>query len=37
MAGMVDAGFDCVFVGIETPSPAALRETHKGQNLARSI
>jgi len=34
MAGMVAAGFDCVFVGIETPSPAALRETHKGQNLA---
>jgi radical SAM superfamily enzyme YgiQ (UPF0313 family) len=33
MAGMVEAGFDCVFVGIETPSPAALRETHKGQNL----
>jgi radical SAM superfamily enzyme YgiQ (UPF0313 family) len=33
MAGMVAAGFDCVFVGIETPSPAALRETHKGQNL----
>ena len=33
MAGMVAAGFDCVFVGIETPSPAALRETNKGQNL----
>jgi radical SAM superfamily enzyme YgiQ (UPF0313 family) len=31
--GMVAAGFDCVFVGIETPSPAALRETHKTQNL----
>ena len=31
--GMVAAGFDCVFVGIETPSPAALRETHKLQNL----
>ncbi|HEX7506505.1 MAG TPA: DUF4070 domain-containing protein, partial [Polyangia bacterium] len=25
---------DCVFVGIETPSREALRETHKGQNLA---
>jgi radical SAM superfamily enzyme YgiQ (UPF0313 family) len=34
MAGMVAAGFDCVFVGIETPSREALRETHKGQNLA---
>ncbi len=33
MAGMVAAGFDCVFVGIETPSREALRETHKGQNL----
>ena len=33
MSGMVAAGFNCVFVGIETPSPAALRETHKGQNL----
>ena len=33
IAGMVAAGFDCVFVGIETPSPAALRETHKTQNL----
>jgi radical SAM superfamily enzyme YgiQ (UPF0313 family) len=33
IAGMVAAGFDCVFVGIETPSPAALRETHKMQNL----
>jgi radical SAM superfamily enzyme YgiQ (UPF0313 family) len=34
IAGMVAAGFDCVFVGIETPSPAALRETRKTQNLA---
>jgi radical SAM superfamily enzyme YgiQ (UPF0313 family) len=34
MAKMVAAGFDCVFVGIETPSPEALRETHKLQNLA---
>ena len=33
IAGMVAAGFDFVFVGIETPSPAALRETHKTQNL----
>jgi radical SAM superfamily enzyme YgiQ (UPF0313 family) len=37
MTGMVDAGFNCVFVGIETPSPAALRETHKGQNLAVNL
>jgi radical SAM superfamily enzyme YgiQ (UPF0313 family) len=34
MTKMVAAGFDSVFVGIETPSRAALRETHKGQNLA---
>jgi radical SAM superfamily enzyme YgiQ (UPF0313 family) len=34
MTKMVDAGFDCVFVGIETPSAQALRETHKMQNLA---
>jgi radical SAM superfamily enzyme YgiQ (UPF0313 family) len=31
---MVDANIDCVFVGIETPSEAALRETKKIQNLA---
>jgi radical SAM superfamily enzyme YgiQ (UPF0313 family) len=34
LAGMVAAGFDCVFVGVETPSKAALHETHKTQNLA---
>jgi radical SAM superfamily enzyme YgiQ (UPF0313 family) len=34
IAGMVAAGFDAVFVGIETPSKEALRETHKLQNLA---
>jgi radical SAM superfamily enzyme YgiQ (UPF0313 family) len=34
IAAMVAAGFDGVFVGIETPSPAALREAHKVQNLA---
>jgi radical SAM superfamily enzyme YgiQ (UPF0313 family) len=33
MEQMVAAGFDCVFVGIETPSPAALRESNKTQNL----
>ena len=30
---MVEAGFDSVFLGIETPSPEALRETQKKQNL----
>jgi radical SAM superfamily enzyme YgiQ (UPF0313 family) len=30
---MADAGFAGVFVGIETPSPEALRETRKLQNL----
>ena len=34
MTKMVAAGFDCVFVGIETPSAAALREARKTQNLA---
>lgn len=37
MTKMVAAGFDCVFVGIETPSSAALRETHKTQNLALDL
>jgi radical SAM superfamily enzyme YgiQ (UPF0313 family) len=31
---MVDAGFGWVFIGIETPSPEALRETQKLQNTA---
>ena len=35
--GMVAAGFDSVFLGIETPSPAALREAHKLQNLAMNL
>jgi radical SAM superfamily enzyme YgiQ (UPF0313 family) len=30
---MVEAGFTGVFVGIETPNPAALAEAHKTQNL----
>jgi radical SAM superfamily enzyme YgiQ (UPF0313 family) len=30
---MVQAGFSTVFLGIETPSPEALRETQKLQNL----
>jgi radical SAM superfamily enzyme YgiQ (UPF0313 family) len=34
MKAMVAAGFDSVFVGIETPSEEALRETQKAQNLA---
>ena len=34
MAAMVRAGIDAVFVGIETPSTEALRETQKAQNLA---
>jgi radical SAM superfamily enzyme YgiQ (UPF0313 family) len=33
MDGMVEAGFSQVFVGIESPSQAALEECHKGQNL----
>lgn len=31
---MVHAGFNAVFLGIETPNPEALRETGKLQNLA---
>jgi len=30
---MVSAGFTSVFLGIESPSPEALKETHKLQNL----
>lgn len=30
---MRDAGFNEVFIGVETPSIEALKETHKGQNL----
>ncbi|MBI1944053.1 MAG: B12-binding domain-containing radical SAM protein [Deltaproteobacteria bacterium] len=33
LKAMVDAGFRSVFVGIETPSPAALLQTQKTQNL----
>jgi radical SAM superfamily enzyme YgiQ (UPF0313 family) len=33
VAGMVAAGFTAVFLGIETPSPEALKETRKTQNL----
>ena len=34
MAGMSDAGFDTVFVGIETPTPRALLKTKKVQNVS---
>ncbi len=34
---MVEANFVAVFIGIETPSPEALRETKKHQNLRRDI
>jgi radical SAM superfamily enzyme YgiQ (UPF0313 family) len=34
---MVDAGFDTVFVGIETPDETALAECHKKQNLGRDL
>ncbi len=34
---MVRAGFSTVFLGIETPSPEALRETHKVQNLRMEL
>jgi radical SAM superfamily enzyme YgiQ (UPF0313 family) len=33
VASMIDAGFTAVFLGIETPSSAALTETGKKQNL----
>lgn len=33
LAAMVEAGFTAVFVGIETPNPAALMEARKTQNL----
>lgn len=34
---MIDAGFTKVFLGIETPSPEALREARKLQNLDRDV
>ena len=37
LGDMVNAGFDWVFVGIETPSVESLRETHKFQNTRRSL
>ena len=32
MDAMIEAGFDSVFVGIETPNPRALLKTKKQQN-----
>lgn len=37
LAGMVEAGFVFVFLGIETPSLESLRETGKFQNLKGSL
>jgi len=37
MTMMVQAGFDTVFVGVETPSDEALAECHKGQNRNRDL
>ena len=34
---MTAAGFTAVFIGIETPTPGSLRETHKLQNLGRNL
>jgi len=37
MEMMVDAGFDMVFVGIETPSEGSLAECSKNQNTGRDL
>jgi len=37
VADLVAAGFTSVFLGIETPSPEALRETKKTQNLRMDL
>lgn len=34
---MVEAGFDSVFIGIETPNQAALSDCHKTQNIGRNL
>jgi len=34
---MVEAGFDAIFVGIETPDAQALAECHKSQNTNRDL
>ncbi len=35
MDAMIEAGFDTVFVGIETPNPKALLKTKKAQNTSK--
>lgn len=37
LAMMVKAGFDCVFIGIESPDEACLMECHKIQNRNRDL
>lgn len=37
MRMMVDAGFDAVFIGVETPDDAGLGECNKKQNLGRDL
>lgn len=37
MAMMVRAGFDCVFIGIESPDETSLTECNKTQNTGRDI
>ena len=37
MGQMVEAGFDTVFIGIETPDEASLAECNKGQNRHRNL
>jgi radical SAM superfamily enzyme YgiQ (UPF0313 family) len=37
MTMMVEAGFDCVFIGIESPSETSLSECSKTQNTGRDI
>jgi radical SAM superfamily enzyme YgiQ (UPF0313 family) len=37
VAMMVDAGFDTVFIGIETPDEAGLAESGKSQNQSRNL
>ena len=35
MDAMIEAGFDCVFVGIESPNPKTLLKTKKPQNTSK--
>jgi radical SAM superfamily enzyme YgiQ (UPF0313 family) len=37
MQQMVGAGFDCVFIGIESPSEQSLSECNKAQNTGRNL